>query len=201
MKLKEDYPKILLVLYIIIWIMAAINPNYRVIWMEENILPVIFVLFLVFTYKKFRFSNLSYTFIFIFFVLHTIGEHYSYPEVPLFNLIKDQYGLSRNYYDRVVHFSFGLLFFFPFYEVLTRIFNVPKGWRALILTLFIILSMKAGFEIFEYGGVALVHNTLTSNNYLGEQGDSWDSVKDMTCGFVGAIISFTIMSIRRYFKK
>lgn len=201
MNLKEDYPKILLFVYIIIWIIAAIHPNYRSVWIDENILPVLFVLLLIFTYKKFKFSNLSYTFIFIFLILHVIGGHYSYTEVPLFNTIKQQYNLARNDYDRVVHFFFGVLFFLPINEILKRIFKVPKGWRALILSGFIILSLKAGFEILEYSYTALRHNTLTSTNYLGEQGDPLDSIKDVSVGFIGAIISMIITAIKRKFKR
>lgn len=197
MELKEDYPKILLLLYIIIWVVAAINPRYRSVWIDENILPVFFVFLFVITYKRFRFSNLSYTFIFIFLVLHAIGGHYSYSEVPLFDLIKQQYGLARNHYDRVVHFLFGILFFLPFYEIITKIFKVPKGWRALTITLFMILSMKAGFEIIEYGYTAVRNNSLTTTNYLGEQGDPLDSIKDITLGFISSIIILVIVTIKR----
>lgn len=200
MKLKEVYPKILLVLYVLIWIIAAIHPNYRSVWIDENVLPVLFVFLLIFTYKKFRFSNLSYTLMFIFLVLHAIGGHYSYTEVPLFDLIKQQYGLARNNYDRVVHFMFGVLFFLPFHEILTRIFKIPRSWRSLTITLFIVLSMKAGFEMIEYGYTAVRNNSLTVTNYLGEQGDPLDSIKDVTMGFIGAIISLIITSIKRYFK-
>ncbi len=201
MEIKENYPKILLVLYIIIWIIAAIHPNYRSVWIDENILPVLFVLLLIFTYKKFRFSNLSYTLIFIFLVLHAIGGHYSYTETPFFDLIKQQYGLMRNNYDRFVHFLFGVLFFYPFYEILTEIFKIPKGWRALTISLFIVLSMKAGFEIIEYGYTAVRNNSLTVTNYLGEQRDPLDSIKDVAVGFIGGIISLIITSIKRYFKR
>jgi len=201
LNLKENYSKILLFLYIIIWIIAAIHPNYRSVWIDENILPVLFVFLLIFTYKKFRFSNLSYTLMFIFLVLHAIGGHYSYTEVPLFDLIKQQYGLARNDYDRVVHFMFGVLFFLPFHEVITRIFKVSKGWKSLTITLFIILSMKAGFEMIEYGYTALKYDSLTIAKYLGEQGDALDSIKDVTVGFIGAIISLIITIIKTYFKK
>ncbi|MEK6859873.1 MAG: DUF2238 domain-containing protein [Nanoarchaeota archaeon] len=201
MRLKKNYPKILLGLYILIWIIAAIAPKYRSVWIDENILPVLFVFLLIFIYKKFRFSNTSYTLIFIFLILHAIGGHYSYSEVPLFDLIKQQYGLSRNHYDRIVHFMFGVLFFLPFHEILTKIFKIPDGWRSLTITLFIVLSIKAGFEIIEYGYTAVRNNSLTVTNYLGEQGDPLDSIKDVALGFIGAIISLTITSIKRFLRR
>lgn len=201
MNFKENYPKILLGIYIIIWIIAAIHPNYRSVWIDENVLPVLFVLLLIFTYKKFQFSNFSYTLIFIFLVLHAIGGHYSYTEVPLFNWIRDNYGLMRNNYDRLVHFLFGVLFFLPFNEILTRIFKVPKGWRSLTITLFIILSMKAGFELIEYAYTAIRNNSLTVTNYLGEQGDALDAIKDIGVGFVGGLISLIVVSVRNFVKR
>jgi putative membrane protein len=159
----------------------------------------LFVLLLIFTYKKFRFSNFSYTLIFAFLTLHAIGGHYSYAEVPLFDWIKEQYELTRNHYDRVVHFLFGVLFFLPFHEIITRIFRVPKGWKSLTITLFIVLSMKEFFEIIEYSYTAVRNNNLTTTNYLGEQGDVFDSIKDVTLGFIGAIISMITISIKKVF--
>lgn len=196
MDLKDNYPKILLFIYIVIWIIAAINPNYRSVWIDENILPVAFIFLLIITFKKFRFSNLSYSFIFIFLILHVIGGHYSYSEVPLFDLIKQQYSLSRNHYDRVVHFLFGILFFLQIHEIITRIFKVPKSWRSFILSAFMILSLKAGFEIIEYGYTAIRNNSLTVTNYLGEQGDTLDSIKDITLGFIGSLISLLIITVK-----
>ena len=196
MNIKKDYPQILLFLYFVFWVWMAVEPRYRSVWIDENILPVIFVFLLIISYKKFRFSNLSYSLIFIFLILHAIGGHYSYAEMPLFDLIKEQYNFSRNHYDRVVHFLFGILFFMPFYEILTRIFKVEKGWRAITLTFFSIIAVKVNFEIIEYGYTAIRNNSLTITNYLGEQGDSLDAVKDIALGAVGGLISALIFSIR-----
>ncbi|MBS3075291.1 DUF2238 domain-containing protein [Candidatus Pacearchaeota archaeon] len=201
MNFKENYPKILLFIYIIAWILLAINPNYRSVWIDENILPVFFTLLLILTYKKFRFSNLGYTFIFIFLILHAIGGHYSYSEMPLFEILKQNYNLARNNYDRLVHFIFGVLFFLPFNEILTRIFKVPKGWRVFFLSCLVILGIKAGFEIIEYGYTAVKNNSLTVTNYLGEQGDSQDAIKDMALGFIGAIVSWIVLGFASLRKK
>jgi putative membrane protein len=91
------------------------------------------------------------------------------------------------------------LFFLPFHEIITRIFRVPKGWKSLTITLFIVLSMKEFFEIIEYSYTAVRNNNLTTTNYLGEQGDVFDSIKDVTLGFIGAIISMITISIKKVF--
>ena len=197
MPFRRNYPKILLFAYLIIWVLAAIAPRYRSVWIDENIMPVLFVLILIFTYKRFKFSNLSYSLIFLFLVLHAIGGHYSYAKVPLFDYFKEVYGLSRNHYDRLVHFSFGVLIFYPAYEVLGRRFLVPKGWRALFLAFLVIGAFKGIFEVVEYLYTAVRNNSLTVTNYLGEQGDSLDAVKDIALGIGGALLSWIICGIGR----
>ena len=198
---KDHYPKILLVLYLAIWIFLALEPKYRSVWIDENILPVLFVLLLVVTYRWFQFSNLSYSFLFVFLILHAIGGHYSYAEMPLFDLFKEQFGLMRNHYDRVVHFLFGVLFFLPVYELVTRIFRVPEGWRGFTLAFFVVAALKGGFEVLEYTYVWVRANSLTVTNYLGEQGDSWDSQKDVFLGIVGAGISWVIVGARKVMRE
>jgi putative membrane protein len=200
MEWKREYPKILLGIYFVIWVWLAISPRYRAIWIDENILTVLFVGLLVFSYRKFRFSNTSYSLFFIFMVLHSIGGHYSYSENPLFDLLKDQYDLSRNYYDRLVHFLFGVLFFIPVYEILVRIFRVPKGWRALMLGFFVIASFKGLFELIEYGYVWVRADPLNVTNYLGEQGDAWDAQKDVFLGVLGAGVSWFLVGMKRIFR-
>ena len=201
MNWKDNYPKILLGIYIIFWIWAAINPNYRSVWIDENILPIVFVLLFIFTYRKFRFSNFNYSLIFIFMILHAIGGHYSYSEMPLFDLIKENFGFARNHYDRLVHFLFGVLWFLPVYEVLTRIFRVPKGWRGLFLTFLVIAAIKGMFEVIEYGYVWIRNDSLTATNYLGEQGDSLDALKDISLGIFGAGIMWIVFGIKSLFNK
>lgn len=201
MKWKENYPKILFFAYILVWIWAAIAPKYRSVWIDENILPIAFIFILLISYNKFKLSNLSYNLIFIFLVLHAIGGHYSYSEMPLFNLIKENYDLSRNHYDRLVHFLFGVLFFYPAYEVLNRIFLVPKGWRGLFLAFLTIAAFKGIFEVIEYTYTAIRNNSLTLTNYLGEQGDSFDALKDIGLGIFGSIISWVIIAIKNKINK
>ncbi len=197
--LKESYPKILLILYLVFWVWMAISPKYRSVWVDENILPIIFIAILIITYRKFKFSNTSYSLIFIFMILHAIGGHYSYTDVPLFNFIKENYGLIRNYYDRLVHFLFGVLFFLPVYEILTKVFKVPKGKVALLVTLIIMIGLKESFELIEYGYTIVRNNSLTITNYLGEQGDVFDSIKDVTVGTVGAMISMFFIFVKEWF--
>ena len=110
---KDRLPTILLIVYSILWLVLAINPYDRMVWLVENTLTILLIGFLILTYRKFRFSDTSYLLLFCFLVLHTIGSHYTYTNMPLFAWLQDRFDLSRNHYDRLVNFFFGLAFYFP----------------------------------------------------------------------------------------
>ena len=82
--------------YAIIWIIAAIHPLKRDDWLIENLLVFATVPVLVFTYRRLPLSNAAYTLIFLFLVLHAVGAHYSYSEVPLGYWLKETFHLRRN---------------------------------------------------------------------------------------------------------
>src|SRR2546425_9914087 len=111
------YPLILLVLFIAYAAAWGLHPLDRSDWMLENALTLLFVAALIVTYRWFPLSNISYTLIFVFLCLHTIGAHYTYSLVPyndwttrLFGSpLNSWFGLQRNHFDRLVHFCFGLL--------------------------------------------------------------------------------------------
>ena len=187
---KRNYHIFLLVLLLVIWVFFAIDPVYRGVWIAENILFAIFVPMLVITYKKFQFSSLSYTLLFVFLVLQTIGSHYSYSEVPFI------FDATRNHYDRFVHFLFGVIFYFPIYEVLTRKLNL-KGMIAHAFTFTIIFSAKGLYEIIEWWYVLVTKGNVTSISFLGSQGDIWDAQKDMLLGGIGALISGFLLRLRK----
>ena len=103
------YLKALLVVFAAVWVWAAIKPVYPHDWLLENYLVFIFVPIIVLTGRYFRLSDVSYTLITLFMILHVIGSHYTYAEVPFGDVLQNWLGASRNMYDRLVHFSFGFL--------------------------------------------------------------------------------------------
>ena len=193
--MKQDkYPKTLLTIFLIFWLILAISPSNREIWFTENILTFLFIPLLIYTYKKFRLTNLSYTFIFIFMILHTIGSHYSYAEVPLFNKVQDSFNLSRNHYDRIVHFLFGFIFFAPIYEVLTRKLKLSKSY-SLLFAFLLVTSLKGIYEVLEYLYYVFRESKVFSDAFLGSQGDIWDAQKDMLLGIIGSLIALVIIKL------
>jgi putative membrane protein len=189
--IKKNYLKILLGIFLIFWIILAINPVSRSVWAAENILVVIFIILLITTHKKFRFTNLSYTLFFIFLIVHVVGSYYTYTGNLLFEYFKDILGLERNPYDRFVHFLFGALFFIPFYEIIFEKFKAKKS-LAFLNAFFVIGSLIAIFEVFEWLLVEIL-STEVGNIYLAMNGDVWDTQKDMFLGMLGAVFTWILM--------
>jgi putative membrane protein len=189
----NKFPSFLLFTVILVWVITAINPVYPHDWLMENILFSVFFAILIFTYKKFTFSNISYFLITLFFILHLVGAHYTYSEVPLGFWAAQKFDLSRNHFDRLVHFSFGLLIAYPFREILIRIGDV-KGFFKYSLPVTMTLSWSAFFELIEWLFVSLVNPQL-GVAYLGTQGDVWDAHQDMLLALIGSIITMIITFI------
>jgi len=184
------YRWILLALFAAAWIWAAIHPLFRHDWLLENYLVFIFVPLIVVTGRYFRLSNLSYTLITIFMVLHVIGSHYTYAEVPFGVTLQHWFGSDRNMYDRAVHFSFGLLLAYPVREVFVRITGA-RGFWGYYLPLDLVLAFSCVYELIEWITAANV-DPSAGLAFLGSQGDVWDAQKDMACAGVGALVAMVV---------
>ena len=185
--------QLLVAAYAGVWIWAAINPVYPFDWFLENILPVISVIVLAASYRRFPLSDVSYILIATFMVLHAVGGHYTYSEVPLGFWIQDFFSLERNHYDRIVHFSFGLLLAYPFREVVLRLV-IRSGLPASLFALTLVFTYSGGFEIIEWI-VAQIVDPEAGAAYLGTQGDEFDSQKDMALAASGAVIALGLTAV------
>ncbi|MEZ5359300.1 MAG: DUF2238 domain-containing protein [Candidatus Zixiibacteriota bacterium] len=194
----RKYAGILLLLFIPVWILAAIKPLDFNDWALENVLSVLAVIGLFATSKKFPLSRVSYTLIFIFLCLHELGSHYTYALVPYndwfaaitgrtFNSL---FGWERNHFDRLVHFSYGLLLAYPIREVFNRVAHAQGFW-GYFLPLDVTMSTSMLYELVEWAAAVIVGGELGAA-YLGTQGDVWDAQKDMALASLGALIAMLI---------
>ena len=192
------YVLALCLIYLAIWAALAIAPNDRADWALENLLVALFGAVLVGSYRRLTFSRVSYTLIFLFLCLHAVGAHYTYAEVPYdrwwealtgrsFN---EMVGWTRNNFDRIVHFAYGLLLAYPIREVFLRVANV-RGFWGYFLPLDVTASTSMLFELLEWGVAEIVAPDLGAA-YLGTQGDEWDAHKDMALACLGAVISMAV---------
>jgi putative membrane protein len=182
--------------YVIFWIILAIRPLDRGDWFLENLLIFITAAVLILSYGKFKSSNLSYALILIFLMFHTIGAHYTYAKVPAGFWLKDWLHLSRNHYDRIIHFSFGFLLLYPMRELLIRSAHAKENW-APWLAAASLWALSGFFEIIEATIAQIVAPEL-GTAYLGTQGDIWDAQKDMAAAFIGATLVAAWLSVRRF---
>ncbi len=192
--LKKNYwLQIFIVFFLFNWANSYIGNTDTANWILENTLVFLFLGFMVFNYKKFQFSDLSYLLICIYLCLHVYGSKYTYAENPFGYWLKDALDLSRNHYDRIVHFSFGFLLAYPMREMFLKWLKFPT-WVAWTLPIEITLSISAFYELIEWA-VADVFFKAQGDAYLGTQGDIWDAQKDIFLAFIGAIIATTIVSL------
>jgi putative membrane protein len=175
---------------VLLWVITAIDPINRRDWLLENLLVFFYGFLLVVTYRRFAFSNLSYGLFTVFLSLHLVGAHYTYSETPFGFWLQDLFDLERNHYDRIVHFSFGLLIAYPFRELLLRAAGLRTSWSYL-LSVTIVLAFSNFYEIIEAIVAEIVSPELGAA-YLGTQGDIWDAQKDAFAAFIGAVTAMAI---------
>lgn len=191
-----DKKKLLLILLAILSIFltwSAIKPNSYGVWFLEVLPVLIGVPILIFTYKKFKFTNIVYIFILLHSIILIIGGHYTYAENPLFNWLKDYFSLSRNYYDRLGHIAQG---FFPaiiIRELLLKKTKLERNKMLFFIIICVVLAISASYELFEWGA-SVTLTPGTGNAFLATQGDIWDSQWDMLLAFISGIISLLLFS-------
>ena len=186
---RKAYLSTLGIVYAAWWVLMAIKPKHFDDWLLENVLVVLGVALLWFTRKSFPLSRVSYTCIFVFMMLHALGAHYTYAEVPYQRWFPMFEG-GRNHFDRLVHFSYGLLLAYPIREMFLRIGNV-RGFWGYFLPLDLTMSSSMLYELIEWGAAAVVGQEL-GMAYLGTQGDVWDAHKDMALASLGGLIAMTV---------
>lgn len=179
--------------FLAVWANSFLGTTDVSNWMLENLLVFIFLGFLMSTYRKYQFSDLSILLVCIYLCLHVYGSKYTYAENPLGFWLQDQFNWSRNHYDRIVHFSFGFLLAYPMREMFLRWLKFPR-WVSWMLPIEITLSIGAFYELIEWA-VADLFFPAQGDAYLGTQGDIWDAQKDIFLAFLGAILATTIVSM------
>ena len=190
-----DYLYRLLIPFAVFWLVLAWRPHDRRVWIAENSLTVMTVVAMLWAHPTWPLSDLSYSLIVAFLVLHTIGGHYTYVRVPYDDAthavvgirISGVFGWVRNNYDRVVHFAYGVLFAYPLFELL-ELYAQPVGYWSYLLSPALIMATSMLFEVLEWGVTELLGGGQGAA-YLGAQGDEWDAQKDMALATLGSLIT------------
>lgn len=187
--------KALLAWCLLFWIGMSFSPVDVQNWILSSILPFLLVAVLVATHRSFPLSHGSYVLIASFLTLHMIGAHYTYAQVPLGQWLERAFEMSRNPFDRVVHFCFGLLLTYPLLEIFARLANAG-GALASYLSFMTPLGLSGLWEVLE-SWVARVVSPELGDAYLGSQGDLWDAQKDMAAAVFGSLLCLLVVAAAR----
>jgi putative membrane protein len=176
---------ILLVLFVLLLVWSAIGPfDYR-LWILEVAPAIIGIGLCIVFYFRQAFTSTTYFWCFVAACLMAIGAHYSYSEVPLFDLIKIKFNSDRNNYDKIGHFVQGMVAVLISQEVFirNRIISTPR-WTN-FLSFCVAMTVAAIYEMIEWLSVIL--RSEVTEDFLGMQGYIWDAQSDMFYALLGAL--------------
>ncbi len=171
---------------------SGLHPKDQVTWYLEVAPALIGAVVLFWTRRSFSLTPLVYGLILLHCAILMVGGHYTYAEVPFFDLIRDLTGGQRNNFDKLGHFAQGFVPAMIAREIVIRrhIIN-GASWRSFFIICFC-LAFSALYELIEWW-TALVLKT-GADDFLGTQGYVWDTQSDMFLALVGAIISLLLLS-------
>jgi len=177
----------LLVIGVAILAWSAWKPHDYFTWILEVFPAIIAGVVLTALYPRFRFTSLVYVLILIHASILMIGGHYTYAEMPLFNWLRDEFHLARNYYDRLGHVAQGFIPAIIVREILIRNAVVNERRWLFFIVCSIALAISACYEFFEWW--VAVASGSGADAFLATQGDVWDTQWDMFMALCGAILA------------
>ncbi|NAR99810.1 DUF2238 domain-containing protein [Acinetobacter haemolyticus] len=190
--LKHYIALAMVLLFIII---ASINPLEFESYLLHQAGTIIMLIALIVTMKKIGIDFFSFCLYLTFLFIHIIGAHYLYSYVPynqwllyLFAFdLNQSMGWSRNMYDRLVHFAYGILLYPFFYRCFQVWIPSAKPFTLFLLVLQFVMASSMIYELLEWG-LSIGLSPEDAENYNGQQGDMWDAHKDMFLATIGALL-------------
>ena len=195
----SKYKLFLLVIFVavLVWSrIGTVSPSY---WLLENSPIFVIMLLFILLQRYIKLSNTSYTFIVIYMMFPLVTSHYGVTGVPLGDYVGDLLGSSRNVYDKITHFAFGFLGFYPIQEFVMSV-TKKEGLFNYYIPLESVIALSALYEIFEWLAARTVNPVLAAG-FFGAQGDIFDTQKDMGIATVGALCAMLIIFLYRKYKQ
>jgi len=184
----------LLALAAIVLAWSGTNPRDRLTWLLEVSPAVVAGVVLAVAYPRWRFTPLVIVLIAAHAMILMVGGKYTYAEVPAFNWLKDEFDLSRNYFDRVGHFAQGFVPAMVAREILLRRGILKRGGWLFFLVTCVCMAVSAFYEFIEWWTALAAGGAAEA--FLGTQGDVWDTQWDMFTAMCGAIVAQLLLSRR-----
>ncbi len=178
---------------------SAIRPFDRMTWLME-VMPVLIALpVLAWSYRRFPLTSLLYFLIFLHALILIGGGAYTYARVPAGFWVQDILSLARNPYDKLGHFSQGLIPALLAKEILWRggyvrtSAGAASGGKMLaFLSICIAMAISAWYELIEWWAALIMGQG--ADEFLGTQGDQWDTQSDMWMAFLGAMVAMFLLA-------
>jgi putative membrane protein len=165
--------------------LSGYKPFDLATWVME-VVPVMVVLVVLWvSHQRFPLTPLLYALIFVHAVVLMLGGHYSYARVPLGDWMREAFNLARNPYDGIGHFAQGFIPAIAARELLLRHTKLERGGWLFVIVTAVCLAISALYELIEWG--AAVALGQGAEEFLGTQGDPWDTQKDMALAWLGAM--------------
>lgn len=188
----------------IVMVLASIRPLEWSSYLLHQLGTLLFLALMLCAYRYQYIGSRSYIFASLFLIIHIIGARYLYSYVPyddwteqLFGTgLDDLFGWQRNMYDRLVHFSYGLLLFSAMFESSKSLFNIESKKRLIAVALMMNMSSSMLYELIEWC-IAATLSPEAAEAYNGQQGDVWDAHKDMALALLGGLIAAGILLLQR----
>lgn len=181
-------------LLVLALIVSGIAPYDRLTWLME-VMPVLIALPLMLaTARRYPLTDLLYAGIFLHALVLIAGGAYTYARVPLGNAVADWFDLARNPYDKLGHFMQGFVPALVAREVLLRGAYVRTRAMLHFIVVCIVLAISASYELIEWQAALALGQG--ADEFLGTQGDPWDTQSDMACALFGAVLALLVLGSR-----
>lgn len=168
------------------------HPYDRFTWWLETTPGLVGLVILLATYRRFPLTTLCYTLIALHICVLCLGGHYTYARVPAFDWLREVFGWQRNHYDRLGHFMQGFVPAIIAREVIIRLGVVNRKKWIPFLVVAVCLAISAFYELVEWWTALL--SGSAANDFLGSQGDVWDTQSDMCLALIGAVCALLFVS-------
>lgn len=172
--------------------LSGARPYDRTTWALE-VFPVIVVLPILWaTHRRFPLTTVLYLCIFVHAGVLMLGGAYTYARVPLGFALADLFGTDRNPYDKIGHFMQGFVPALAAREILIRGQYVRGRKMLAFLVVCVVLAISATYELLEWAAALALGQG--ADEFLGTQGDPWDTQSDMFCALIGAVTALLLLS-------
>lgn len=173
---------------------SAVAPYDRLTWFME-VLPVLIAApVMIATRNRLPLTPLVYALIAVHGLILIYGGAYTYARVPAGYWLQEWLGFARNPYDRIGHLAQGFVPAMIARELLVRVFHIDGRRILFFLVISVALAISAFYELIEWWAALAMGGG--ADEFLGTQGDVWDTQWDMFLALTGAIIALLALGRR-----